>query len=259
MSTGETHRVSDSRQTGNPALDPARYPTVEIIGRSVMTVAGTAAKAAVYMLALVVAAAAAWSSITPDEGGAVVWPWWTWWVGLGAFVVAMITLARPQVAAAGGFVYALLEGALLGAISAIYEVRFDGIVTQAVILTIAVLAATLALYLMGAVRATRRFTRGLIVAMGGLLLLYLFGWVMSLFGADAAFWARPTSFSLFFSVAIVALAAMNLVLDFDMIERLSSAGAPKQMEWYAAFGLILTLVWLYLEVIRLIALSRSRR
>ena len=97
-----------------------------------------------------------------------------------------------------------------------------------------------------------------LIAMGGLILLYLFGWILTWFGVDAAFWARPTSFGLFFSVVIIGLAALNLVLDFDMIERLSNAGAPKQMEWYAAFGLILTLVWLYLEVLRFIALSRSR-
>ena len=147
---------------------------------------------------------------------------------------------------------------MMGAISAIYEVRFDGILIQAVILTIAVLAATLLLYLLGLVKGSTRLARGVTVAMGGLVLLYLFGWILSLFGADAAFWPRPSSFSIFFSVVIVGLAALNLVLDFDMIERFSAAGSPKYMEWYAAFGLVLTLVWLYLEVLRLVALSRSR-
>jgi len=153
----------------------------------------------------------------------------------------------------------VLEGGILGAVSAIYEVRFDGIVVEAVILTISVLFATLILYLIGVVKGSNRLARGVTVAMGGLVLLYLFGWIMSLFGVDAAFWARPSSFGIFFSVVIVGLAALNLVLDFDMIERFSAEGAPKQMEWYAAFGLILTLVWLYLEVIRLIALSRARQ
>jgi uncharacterized YccA/Bax inhibitor family protein len=179
-------------------------------------------------------------------------------VGLAAFAFAMMTVLRPQSAAITGLVYAVLEGAMLGAISAIYEIRFDGVVVQAVILTIGVLVGTLVLYLLGLVRATGRLARGVIVAMTGLVLLYLFGWIMSLFGVDAAFWARPTSFGIFFSIVVVGLAALNLVLDFDMIERFSEAGAPKQMEWYAAFGLVLTLVWLYLEVLRLIALTRNR-
>lgn len=244
------------RQTGNPALDPSRYPTG--VRDRPMTVRGTAAKSLVLTVVLVVAAVGGWSSVVPDPGGQVTWPWWTWWVGLVAFVLAMITLARPRLAAVTGLAYAVVEGWLLGAVSAIYDVRFDGIVAQAVILTVAVLFATLALHLVGAVRATSRMARGVTVAMGGLVLLYGFGWLMSLFGIDVAFWARPTSFGLFFSVAVVALAALNLVLDFDMIESLSEAEAPREMEWVAAFGLILTLVWLYLEVIRLIALSRSR-
>lgn len=245
------------RQTGNPALDPARYPTGA--RAHPMTVRGTAAKSLVFTVMLVGAAVAGWSTVLPDPSGQVSWPWWTWWVGLAAFVLAMITLAQPRTAAVTGLAYAALEGFLLGAISAVYDVRFDGIVVQAVILTVAVLLATLLLHLLGVLQATSRMARGVTVAMGGLVLLYAFGWVLSIFGVDIAFWARPTSFSLFFSVAVVGLAAFNLVLDFDMIESLSEAEAPKSMEWVAAFGLILTLVWLYLEVIRLIALSRSRQ
>lgn len=258
MSTANTH-PSRSRETGNPAFDPSRFAARPAVDRATMTVAGTAGKALIFTAVLIGAAVAGWSSVTPDPGGAVVWPGWTWWVGLAAFVVAMITVTRPQSAALTGLVYAVLEGGILGAVSAIYEVRFDGIVVEAVILTISVLFATLILYLIGVVKGSNRLARGVTVAMGGLVLLYLFGWIMSLFGVDAAFWARPSSFGIFFSVVIVGLAALNLVLDFDMIERFSAEGAPKQMEWYAAFGLILTLVWLYLEVIRLIALSRARQ
>ena len=252
-----TSIAAPERQTGNPAFDPDRYPSETSV--QPMTSRGTAWKALVFTLILIAAATGGWSSVSPDPGGLVVWPWWAWWMGLAAFILAMITLSRPRLAAVTGLAYAGLEGWILGAISAIYEVRFDGIVVQAVILTIAVLLATLVLYLVGAVRATRRMARGVTVAMGGVVLLYAFGWILSLFGVDAAFWARPTSFGVFFSVVVIALAAFNLVLDFDMIERLGAAAAPKHMEWYAAFGLILTLVWLYLEVIRLIALNRSRQ
>ena len=258
MSTTHPPVAPVQRETGNPAFDEARWFRTAL-DQPTMTVSGTAGKAFVFTAVLVAAAVTGFTAVTPDPGGAVVWPWWSWWVGLAAFVVAMLTLARPRFAALTGLIYAVLEGLLLGAVSAIYEVRFDGIVVQAVILTIAVLVATLLLYMVGAVKASGRLARGVTVAMGGLVLLYLFGWVLSLFGVDAAFWARPTSFGIFFSVAVVALAALNLVLDFDMIENLSGWGAPKNMEWYAAFGLTLTLVWLYLEVIRLIALSRSRQ
>ena len=259
MNTTSMPGGAGTRETGNPAFDPARFATATAVGQPTMTVSGTAGKAMVFTLVLIAAATGGWSSVTADPSGVVVWPGWVWWVGLTAFVFAIITLVRPQSAAITGLIYAALEGAMLGAISAIYEVRFDGIIVQAVILTIAVLVATLLLYMVGAVKATGRLARGVTVAMGGLLLLYLFGWIMSIFGVNAAFWARPTSFGVFFSVVVVALAALNLVLDFDMIERLSRSGAPKHMEWYAAFGLTLTLVWLYLEVIRLIALSRSRQ
>ena len=202
-----------------------------------MTVSSTAGKAFVFTAVLVAAAVTGFTTVTPDPGGAAVWPLWSWWVGLAALVVAMLTLARPLFAALTGLIYAVLEGLMLGAVSAVYEVRFDGIVVQAVILTIAVLVATLLLYMVGAVNASGRLARGVTVAMGGLVLLYLFGWISSLFGVDAAFWARPTSFGIFVSVAVVALAALNLELDFDMIENLSGSGAPRNMEWYAAFGL----------------------
>jgi uncharacterized YccA/Bax inhibitor family protein len=257
MSTARTD-AAPQRQTGNPAFNPAAFEAAPRPGTATMTIAGTALKTMVFTVVLIGAAVGGWRSITPDPTGRVVWPGWIWWVGLAAFVVALITLARPQSAAFTGLIYAALEGTMLGAISAIYEVRFDGIVVQAVILTIGVLVGTIVLYLFGLVRATRRLARGVMVAMAGLILLYLFGAILTLFGVDAAFWARPTSFGIFFSIAVVALAALNFVLDFDAIQRFSAAGAPKQMEWHAAFGLVLTLVWLYLEVLRLIALTRSR-
>ena len=243
--------------TGNPAFKPSRYEDVTAAGERTMTVTGTAAKALLFTLVVIAGAVLGWSRVTPDASGAVMWPWWTWWVGLAAFAFAILTLVRPESAALTGLMYSALQGAVMGAISAIYEIRWDGIVSQAVILTIAVLVATLVLYLLGIVKGSPRLARGVYVAMGGLLVLYLFGWILTWFGVDAAFWARPTSFGLFFSVVIVGLAALNLVLDFDTIERLSTSGAPKQMEWLAAFGVVLTLVWLYLEVVRLVALSRQ--
>ena len=178
---------------------------------------------------------------------------------MAAFVVALITQRNPQGAALTGSIYAVLQGTVMGAVSAIYDIVWNGIVLQATIVTIAVMLSVLVLYLFGFLRATPRFVKMVIIGTAGVSLLYLFALIMSLFGVDMAFWAKPTSAGIFWSLVIVALAALNFVLDFEAIERYTAAGAPKVLEWQAAFGIILTLVWLYLEVLRVIALSRSRQ
>lgn len=244
-------------QTGNPAFNASIYTAVPA-GQATMTVSGTVAKAMFFSALLIAGAVLGWSQVTPDSSGAVVWPWWTWWVALAAFVVAIITLRNPRGAALTGSIYAVLQGTVLGAVSAIYDIVWNGIVLQATIATIAIMLAVLVLYALGVLRATPRFVKIVIIGTAGIALLYLFALIMSLFGVDMAFWAEPTSAGIFWSLVIVALAALNFVLDFDSIERYVEAGAPKLFEWEAAFGVILTLVWLYLEVLRLIALSRSR-
>lgn len=246
-----------TRQTGNPAFDPSLYD-VAPAGQATMTVPGTVGKAMYFSVLLIAGAVLGWSSVTPDASGAVVWPWWTWWVSLAAFVVALITQRNPQGAALTGSIYAVLQGTVMGAVSAIYDIVWNGIVLQATIVTIAIMLAVLVLYSLGVLRATPRFVKIVVLGTAGVALLYLFAFVMSLFGIDMAFWAKPTSAGIFWSLVIAALAALNFVLDFEAIERYSAAGAPKVFEWQAAFGIILTLVWLYLEVLRLIALSRSR-
>ena len=178
---------------------------------------------------------------------------------MAAFVMALITIMNPRLAGLTGSIYSLLQGMVMGAISAIYDVAWNGIVLQAVIVTVAIMISVLVLYLLGVLKATRRFTKMVIIGTAGIALLYMFAFILSLFGIDAAFWAKPTSAGIFWTIVIVAIAALNFVLDFDAIERYVRAGAPKQLEWHAAFGIILTLVWLYLEVLRMIALSRSRQ
>ena len=246
-----------SQQTGNPAFREDRYPRDET-SSATMTVAGTTLKGMFFGALVIAGAAVGWSSVTPDSSGAIVWPWWTWWVGLAAFVVAMVTLFKPQMAALTGSIYSVLQGSVLGAISAIYDVAWNGIALQATVVTICVMIAVLILYLLGVLRATPRFVKMIIIGTAGIAMMYLFAFVMALFGVDVSFWAQPTSAGIFWSLVIVALAALNFVLDFDAIERYVDAGAPKVFEWQAAFGIILTLVWLYLEVLRLIALSRAR-
>ncbi|MDJ0663321.1 MAG: Bax inhibitor-1/YccA family protein [Acidimicrobiia bacterium] len=256
-SAGGAQAPVDTRQTGNPAFKASVY-TAAPTGQATMTVAGTAIKALYFTVLMVAGAVVGWSLVETDPTGAVVWPWWTWWLSLGAFVVAMVTLRNPGQAAVTGTLYALLQGVVLGSISAIYDVVWNGIVLQATIVTIGIMLSVLVLYLLGVLRATPRFVKMVVIGTVGVALLYLFAWVMALFGIDMVFWAKPTSAGIFWSLVIVGLAALNFVLDFEAIERYSSAGAPKVYEWQAAFGVILTLVWLYLEVLRLIALSRSR-
>lgn len=254
---GTVASPAGTRQTGNPAFKASVYASAPA-SQATMTVAGTAIKALFFTVVLVAGATFGWSLVEPNRLGAVVWPWWTWWIGLAAFVVAMITIRNPERAAVTGTVYALLQGVVLGTISAIYDVAWNGIVLQATIVTIAIMISVLVLYLVGVLRATPRFVRMVVIGTAGIALLYLFAWIMAIFGVDMVFWAKPTSAGIFWSLVIVGLAALNFVLDFDAIERYSAEGAPKIYEWQAAFGVILTLVWLYLEVLRLIALSRAR-
>lgn len=257
MARGGATAPAAAQQTGNPAFKASVYGAAPA-GEATMTVSGTAAKALFLTVLLIVGAAFGWSLVDTDPSGAVVWPWWTWWLGLAAFIVAIITLRSPEGAAATGSLYALLEGTLLGAVSAIYDIVWNGIVLQATIVTIGIMLSVLVLYLLGVLRATPRFVKMVVIGTAGVALLYLFGLVMAIFGVDMMFWAKPTSAGIFWSLVIVALAAFNFVLDFEAIERYTAAGAPKVYEWQAAFGIILTLVWLYLEVLRLIALSRAR-
>jgi uncharacterized YccA/Bax inhibitor family protein len=257
MARGGAPAPAAAQQTGNPAFKASVYAAAPA-GEATMTVSGTAAKALYFTVVLIVGAGFGWSVVETDPSGAVVWPWWTWWLGLAAFIVAIITLRSPERAAMTGSLYALLEGAVLGAVSAIYDVAWNGIVLQATIVTIGIMLSVLVLYLLGVLRATPRLVKMVVIGTAGVALLYLFALVMAIFGVDMVFWAKPTSAGIFWSLVIVALAAFNFVLDFEAIERYAAAGAPKVYEWQAAFGIILTLVWLYLEVLRLIALSRAR-
>ena len=172
MARGGTAAVpADTRQTGNPAFKASVYSAAPA-GQVTLTVSGTAAKALYFTVVLVAGAGLGWSTVETDRLGAVVWPWWTWWIGLAAFVVAIITLRNPERAAVTGSVYALLEGVLLGTLSAIYDVVWNGIVLQATIVTIGIMLSILVLYLLGVLRATPRFVKMVFVGTAGVALLY---------------------------------------------------------------------------------------
>ena len=177
---------------------------------------------------------------------------------IGAFVLAMVSAFKPKLARFTAIPYALLEGVVLGMISHLYNAQFDGIVVQAILATMGVFLAMLVLYGLRILRATPRFVKGVIGATFGIMFLYLGTFLWSLFtGNPVSFMVDNSPLSIGISLVIVVVAALNLILDFDFIERGSQNGLPRYMDWYAALGLVLTLVWLYLEMLRLLAKLRQ--
>lgn len=178
--------------------------------------------------------------------------------GIGGFAVALVTIFVPKVSPFTAPVYALLEGLFLGAVSAQYEVQYGGIVFQAVLLTIGVLVSLLLVYKSGLIKVTHNFRIGVIAATGAIFIVYLISFIGGFFGFNIPHLHEATPLGIAISVIIVIIAALNLVLDFDFIENAAKRQVPKYFEWYGAFGLLVTLVWLYLEILRLLSKIRSR-
>ena len=247
-------------RSGNPALGKNTFLDVgsgSVVGGEAMTINGTVNKTGLLLLILALSAAYTWSKFVGPESLAVITPM-IWVGGIGGFVFALITIFKKTWAPYTAPIYALLEGLLLGGLSAMMELRFPGIVMQAVVLTFGTLAALLMAYRSGLIRATENFKLGVVAATGGIALLYLVDIGMGFFGHSMGFIHNSSWISIAFSGFVVVIAALNLVLDFDFIEQGVAAGAPKYMEWYGAFGLIVTLVWLYLEILRLLSKLNSR-
>jgi uncharacterized YccA/Bax inhibitor family protein len=225
--------------------------------RTQMTLDGVVMRAGVLFPLLAVAGWFGWQSVQRTELG-VTLPGWLLFALLGAVGVAIATIFKPKFARITAPIYAVLEGLVLGAISALYNARYQGIVLQAVLLTGAVFAIMLGLYATRIVRVTDRLRRGIIAATLAIVVVYVISIVMNIFGANVPFIHESSPIGILFSLAVVGVASFNLLLDFDLIEKGVQSGAPKWMEWYAAFGLMLTLVWLYLELLRLLSKLRSR-
>ena len=182
------------------------------------------------------------------------------WFFLGYILLIALTFVavqNPRIAAVAGIVYAGLMGTWMGSISRIYETYYQGIVGQALLSTVCVFIACLLLYSLRAVRVTGKFVRVVLIATFGIALLYLFGWFFSLFGVRLNFLYHGSPTGIAISVAICIVAALNLIVDFAVVETGVNAGAPKAFEWYAAFGLQSTLVWLYIEILYLLARLRG--
>ena len=221
---------------------------------SVMTVNGTVSATGVLLVLLVATGVIGWNAVdAPFEGAAVEIPGWFFLPLIGALGAAIATIIKPGWARITAPLYALLEGLVVGAISKLYESAFDGIVLQAAASTVGVLAVMLFLYATRIIKVTDKLRMGIVMATGAIALVYVLNMVLRLFGTEVPFLHDTGTVGILISVAIVAVASFNLLLDFDFVERGVAARAPKQTEWYAGFGLVLTLVWLYLELLRLLS------
>ncbi|MDH5605923.1 MAG: Bax inhibitor-1/YccA family protein [Anaerolineae bacterium] len=245
-------------RTSNPALGKATFQTNWFaVTEERMTLEGTANKSAFFLLVVAAAAFASWIYLAglpafPAIGGVI--------TGLGfcGLAVAYITIRNKEKAAYWGTLYAALEGVAIGVISFIYELNYPGIVFQAVLLTFGTLLALLVIYRLGIIQVTENLKLGVFAATGGIALLYLAGFFLRIIGFNIGFLHDASIGGILFNLLVVAIAAFNLVLDFDFIEKGVEVGAPKYMEWYAAFGLTVTLIWLYIEILRLLGRSRRR-
>ena len=243
-------------RTSNPALNDKVFD----LGRStgdVMTVNGTVNRTGILLCLLMFTAIFSWdraySAVNPGE----LYPWLIG-SGIAGFVVALVTVFKKTAAPITAPIYAAIEGILLGILSAFYEMQFPGLVFQAILLTFGTLFALLMAYRSGVIKATENFKLGVFAATGGIALIYLTTFILSFFGVSIPYIHGSGTIGILFSLFVVVIAALNLVLDFDFIERGAERGAPKYMEWYAAFGLLVTLIWLYIEMLRLLSKLRSR-
>ena len=245
-------------RSANPALKERTFSGVRAAANEpAMTLQGVSTKSLVLVLLTVFAASFTWTAVAGGNVG-IVGPA-ALIGGLGGFVVALITIFKPNISPYTAPIYAVLEGLLLGALSSLYNARFAGLPLQAVLLTFGVFMALLLIYRLGIIKATERFRVGVVAATGGIALMYLLSFVLSFFGVQMTFLHDSSPLSIGISLVIVGVAALNLILDFDFIERGVESRAAKYMEWYAAFSLLVTLVWLYLELLRLLSKLQGRR
>lgn len=244
-------------RTANPALNAKTFERFDTFSDDTqMTLMGTVHKVGLLLLILMVPAIWIWGQAY--NGGAQSVGLWMMVGFIGGLIVALITAFKPTMAPITAPIYAALEGLALGAISALVEMRFPGIVIQAVALTFGTLFCLLMAYRSGMIRATENFKLGVVAATGGIFMIYMVSWVLSFFGTSVPFIHESGIIGILFSLGVVVIAALNLVLDFDFIEQGAERGAPKFMEWYAAFGLLVTLVWLYIEILHLLMKLQSR-
>lgn len=248
--------------TQPPMTDGPVSPYTSARG-GLMTMGGSVTATGVLFALLLVTGVVGWNAVdvVRDADGVAIGysaPWWVWVGPLGGIAIALVLMFKPKLARFLAPVYALAQGLFLGAISAVFEAQFQGIVLQAVVATASVFFVMLFLYATRLIRVTAGFRRAVLAATLGVLVMYLGSWIASLFGAEPTWITSSSWLSIGISVLVIGVAAFNLMLDFDFIEKGSAAGMPKYMEWFAAFGLMVTIVWLYLEILKLLAKLRER-
>ncbi len=244
-----------SLRSGNPTLNAKTFTGFDMTAGGSMTIMGTVHKTALSLLLLMTTALFTWNLPMGDPRGNGLMM-----LGMiGGLVVAIVTVFKHQWAKYTVPAYALLQGLALGGISKFFETMYPGIVNQAVMLTFGTLGALLLAYRSGLIKATENFKLGIVAATGGIAFVYFISWILGMFGVTVPVIHSNSNMGILFSIGVVIIAALNLVLDFDFIEEGAEKGAPKYMEWYGAFGLLVTLIWLYLEILRLLAKLSSRR
>jgi len=255
-------------KTSNPALGAATFdglPRTRYGGgftdlTSRMTLNGTVNKTGLLLVCAIATAGFTWMQFIQSRDLTDVLPWMLGGM-IGGLVFAMVTIFKKEWAPVTAPAYALLEGLVLGGLSAVFELRYPGIAIQAVGLTFGTLFAMLFLYRSGLIKVTDKFRMGVFAATGGIALFYFVEMILGFFHVNfmGTYGVNGSGLvGIGFSLLVVGIAALNLVLDFDFIEKGVQYGAPKYMEWYGAFGIMVTLVWLYIEILRLLSKLRSR-
>ena len=246
-------------ETSNPVLNQRAFLKARNIGNAQkqMSISGVVNRTLLLLGIMLFSATYMWGSLLSVENVAIMQPWLISSAIVG-FVLAIIISFKVNLAPYLAPIYALVQGIFLGLISFFFEQMYPGIVLQAVGLTASVLFTMLLAYKTGVLRATARFKTGVFAATSGIALFYFASIILSMFGMPITFIYSNGLLGIGFSLFVVVIAALNLVLDFDFIERQTHRGAPKVMEWYASFALMVTLIWLYLEILRLLAKLRKR-
>jgi len=249
-----------SRKTSTPALNNKVFMNFDAASTGeVMTLQGTINKTLLSFLLLLMGAIYTWSKFSQAGEMASLIPYMAGG-GIGGFILALITIFKKEWSPFTVPLYSVLEGIFIGGLSLVIDLQFQGqgLVMRAVALTFGTFFAMLFLYRSGIIKVNRKFVMGVVAATGGIFIIYLLSWIMGMFGINTGILYGNSIASIGFSLVVVAIAALNLVLDFDFIDKGSRAGVPKFMEWYAAFGLMVTLIWLYIEILRLLTKLSSR-
>ncbi|MDD8019288.1 MAG: Bax inhibitor-1/YccA family protein [Bacteroidota bacterium] len=244
-------------RTANPTLNDKTFQNIGTVTYGdAMTINGTVNKTAVMLLLLIAGAAYTWSLFAEGSSNVLIWMM----AGIiGGFILSLVTVFKKEWSPITAPIYALLEGFALGGLSAILEAQYSGIVIQAVALTFGTAGCLLVAYKSRMIQATENFKLGVFAATGGIMLIYVLTAILGMFGIQIPYIHESGWIGIGFSLVVVVIAALNLVLDFDFIEKGAEQGAPKFMEWYAAFGLMVTLIWLYIEILRLLSKLNSRK